>query len=232
MRSSLLLTSLALALPVAGGCAPSNPGLVIDGVIPPPSGGMCLYDASATVFLLSGVLDTLDVGAPFGPRYVAYLRIANHLINNFRGTYPLRADPNVMTIIAADIEITNIDGSVTSFPGLPNPFRVAATGMVPSAASESAGLGVSAIEVLPAQYVAAGTAAGSLPDGARVIASIRVIGRTSGDAALQSGEFLFPIDVCMNCLYACATDAADAGSGCSPGQDQLTIFAPGTGGCP
>lgn len=228
MRSSLSLLSLFALLASGVGCAPSNPGLAIDGVMASPMGGMCTYEATSNTFLGSGTLDTLEVGATFGPRYLAYVRVANHLINLFNDRYPVRADPNVMHLLAADIFITNIDGSTTSFGGLPNPFRVAAGGTVASAASESPGLGITSIEIIPAAYAAA-LAPSVGPDGIRIIASIRVIGRTTGDAAVQSAEYFFPIDVCSGCLYTCAaTDDDVGGGGCLFGQDSSFALPPGT----
>lgn len=228
MRSSLSRLVPYALLTLGLGCAPSNTGLSIDGVMASPMGGMCTYDATSNSFLGYGTLDALEVGATFGPRYLAYIRVANHLINLFNERYPLRADPNVMHLLAADVFITNIDGSTTSFGGLPNPFRVAAGGTVLSAASESPGLGITSIEIIPAAYAAA-LAPSVGPDGIRVIASIRVIGRTTGDAAVESAEYFFPIDVCLGCLYTCAATVDDVGgSGCLFGQDAAFALPPGT----
>lgn len=225
------VSSLAL---LGAGCAPGNPGLVIDGVIAPPTSGGCTYDPSANVFLAEGVLDTTDLGTSvlpsgvIGPRYLAYLRASNHLINLFNGTYPLRADPNRMTLIAADVEITNIDGSITSFGALPNPFRVAASGVVPSAASDSPGTGIAGVELIPPQYA---TALGAVGGTVRLIVAVTLIGRTSGDAGVESNPFIFPIDVCTGCLVACTTDPMGTSIGCSPGQDAVTILPAGLPPC-
>lgn len=244
MRSSFSLVSLCALLTLSAGCAPSNPGLHIDGVLAPPMGGLCTIDASSNVFLGSGVLDTLSLRgmfipdpAAFGPRYVANFRVSNHLINLFSDRYPLRADPNVMHLLAADIEIRNIDGLLTDFgdrTNFPNPFRVAAGGTILSAASESPGLGITSVEIIPPGYAAQLGAMGV--DGARLIASVRIIGRTTGDAAVQSAEYFFPIDICNSCLFFCAATAEDVSTGCAFGQDVASALPPTTvlpeGTCP
>lgn len=235
MRSFLAISSLVSML-LCAGCAPSNPGLVIDGVLAPPTGGgACTFDGTSTVFLGSGLLDTSDqtaaladlTGGYFGIRYVAHLRMSNYLINLFSRTYPVRADPNVMILSSAEVEILQIDGSRFDFGALPNPFRVIASGTIGSAASETPGTGVTSVEVIPSQY---GAVLAGL-DAVRLNAVIRVTGRTTGDATVQTSEFFFPIDLCMNCLYGCSGDISGVAA-CDIGQDGTTLFPAGAGGCP
>ena len=81
MRRShpLVLGALTIVALSGGGCAASNPGLVLDGVLVP--GTMCDYNTSSG-FLVEGILDTADVDPlirPSGIRYYAVIRASNHL---------------------------------------------------------------------------------------------------------------------------------------------------------
>jgi hypothetical protein len=221
MRRSLIVSTALCAL--SFGCAPTNPGLTIDGVLVPSD--TCGYTTSSA-FLVEGVLDTNpDVpmsSRPAGVRYVAILRVANHLINTGNRVYPFQADTSVITLEAAEIEVLNTDGTSFSFGGLPNPFRVTATGTIGSTTSNEPELGITTIEAIPAQYGAAlaGIASGT------IIVSIRVIGVTSGGSALISGRSLVPIRLCDGCLFQCVLDdmmmPIEAPS-CLPGQDATSL---------
>ncbi len=226
MRRSSLLAVLLVAL--SFGCAPANPGLTIDGVLV-PSADMCAYTTSSA-FLVEGVLDTNpDVSPlvrPAGVRYVAVLRVANHLINTANRVYPFMADPNVMNLETAEIEILNTDGSRFTFgdglSNLPNPYRVTATGSIASTTSNEPQLGLTTVELIPAQY---GAALAGLTSGT-IIVSVRMIGVTAGGAAVISGRALVPIRLCSGCLFRCVTD--DMGISleqyaCSAGQDGVTL---------
>jgi hypothetical protein len=212
------LVSIALCA-LSFGCAPSNPGLSIDGVLIPSDN--CEYSANSA-FLVESVLDTNpDIPRAGGIRYVAVLRVANRLINNGNRIYPLMADPNSINIESAEVEVLNTDGTPFAFgDGLPNPFRVSATGSIPSTTSNEPQLGISVAEILPPQYGAAlAGIEGSL------VFSIRVIGVTTGGAALTSGRVVLPLRLCSGCLFGCVLD--EMGDpievpSCSPGQDAFT----------
>lgn len=227
MRRSSLVSLVLAAL--ALGCAPTNPGLTIDGVI--AASDMCDYSASGA-FIVEAVLDTtVDVPAiyrPGGIRYVAVLRVGNHLINTGNSVYPLRADTSVITIEGAEVEVLNTDGTVFSFPGLPNPYRVTATGTVGSTTGNEATLGLTTAEILPPQY---GAALGDIPSGT-LIFSIRVLGVTSGGSGITSGRFLLPIRLCAGCMYPCYHDSMDVpiqSLSCLPGQDAQSSICPTEG---
>ncbi len=222
MRRTSLFSMVLCAM--SFGCAPSNPGLTIDGVLVPSDS--CEY-TSSSAFLVEAVLDTNPdvppVLRPGGVRYVAVLRVANHLINNGNRVYPLMADPDVVSMEGAEIEVLNSDGTVFDFGGLPNPYRVTAVGTIASTTSNEPQLGLATVEVLPAQYGAslAGLTSGSL------VLSIRVIGVTTGGATLISGRTLLPVRLCSGCLFQCVVDEMGdpiAQTACQAGQDQLTVY--------
>ena len=236
MRPSLPARSLAALLVLGAGCtnAHSRDDLVIEGVLGQPPDGECVYDPIARAFLGEGILDTSSLGEGVGgagalePRYVALLRLANNLRPPADRHPAIRYCYEQITVLAADVELTNADGSPVDFGGLPSHFRTHAHATVQCAGPDGPGLGVTDVELVPVAYAAA--LAGL--DDVHLIASVRLLGRTLVDVPVESAEFLFPIDVCSGCLYECVTDVADATTVCSPGQDLVTRLAPGTAGCP
>jgi hypothetical protein len=225
MRRSTLLSIGLCAL--SFGCAPSNPGLTLDGVL--VANDMCLTTTSSA-FLVEAVLDTsLDVPTlvrPGGVRYLAVLRVANHLINTANRVYPFQADTSVINMESAEVEILNTDGTRFGFSdGLPNPYRVTAIGSIPSTTSNDPQLGLVPVELIPAQY---GAALGGLPSGTLIL-SVRVIGVTSGGSALTSGRALLPIRLCNGCLFQCVVDEMGVPietPSCAPGQDAVSTYCP------
>lgn len=221
MRRSHLVSIALCAL--SFGCAPSNPGLTIDGVLVPSDN--CEF-SSSSAFLVEAVLDTNpDVSTavrPAGIRYLAVIRVANHLINTANRVYPFQADTNVITLESAEVEVLNSDGTRFAFAdGLPNPFRVPAIGTVTSTTSNEPQIGITTVEVLPAQY---GAGLAGLPSGT-IVLSIRVIGVTSGGASLTSGRTLLPIRLCSGCMFQCVVDEMGVSIEslyCAPGQDGVS----------
>lgn len=205
-----------------GGCAPGNPGLVIGGVLAPSD--TCSYESSGTQ-LLAG---TLDVAPALAGQPVSYSIVPiyfNQLINlGESGTSgPPMADPNVMFVQEAQVELRDFNGTPLAFGGLPNPYRVPATGFIPSSDGTTAGEGIGAIEVIPQFY---GAALAGAAVGSEIVVAVQAIGRTAGDAEVISPEFEWPIRVCNGCLYACQLDEEMMPlcvPSCTPGQDQLTI---------
>lgn len=214
-------TWLLCAVLVAG-CAPGDPGLLIGGALSPSD--TCLYDTSG-VQLLSGVL---DVGPAFTdpPQPVRYLLqplYFNQLLNlGQSGTSgPPRADPNLIYIQQAEVELRDFNGTPLATGEFPNPYRVPATGIVASSDGTTAGQGIGSIEIIPPFY--GSFVAGAV--GSQIIAAVRAIGRTAGDAEVVSPEFEWPIFICNGCLYACQLDEEGIPlcvPSCTPGQDTVT----------
>lgn len=219
MRRFALIASL-LALTV--GCAPSNPALVIDGVLAPTDD--CVFDPTSVIFSLSPTLDTRTYPAsirPQGVRYLAAMRVTSRLIPLFNDRYPLRAEPNVLTLQYADVEILAVDGTPFDFAGLPNPYRITTGATIAPGTSSAGASGIAALEIVPPLY------GDSLIEVAgRVLVSVRVTGTTSGGATITSGEYVFPLDLCPGCLLACDPSLTTVEPTCLVGQDRTTVIGP------
>lgn len=234
--------SIALvALLALLGCAPSNPGIQVEGIL--FGSDTCTYMAQANAtFLLLPTLDTtvatldpgppaleLDDFRPVGIRYVAVLQVVNRFLNRGNYVYPLMADTNSFNVQEAEIELRAIDGTPLDVGGLPSRFRVPASGFVPSATDATTpGRGIVTVEIIPAVY---GDALANTE--VTIVAAIRLIGRTGGDSEQTTGEFEQPIQLCNEfCRFSCnveedGTPVAAPVLSCFPGQDRQSLI-PGT----
>ncbi|MCB9591779.1 MAG: hypothetical protein H6719_03510 [Sandaracinaceae bacterium] len=188
----------------------------------------------ACTFTASGAVRTigyLDVGIP-GNHYDAFLLYQNQLLNLSRNGvtgFPVMADPNVMQVEAVEVEIRDIGNNPLGFTG-PNPFTIPSGGSaVPSGDGDAAGVGIGSAQLVPPAYVAElGAVAG---DDATIVISVKAIGHTAGGAEVVSDEFIYPIQLCRDCLSTCLTD--DMGENiclpaCQPGQDDLHVACDAT----
>lgn len=210
MRRTLLLASMALL----AGCAPGDPGLVIQNVVAPNE--QCMYDVG-NAMTSHGTYDLAGGGG-----YFATLRLGNQLIDlgNNGTTGTPRANPNVIMVQEFEVEITDTASSTLELGGLPNPYTVpAGGGVVPSSDGNSAGEALGTVTLIPPVY------GDSLGEG-EIVVRMRAVGTTVGGAEVVSSEFVFPITVCNGCLFDCRFD--DEGEpvcapSCTPGQDSMHV---------
>jgi hypothetical protein len=215
MRRFALFALVMLAL----GCAPSNPAIVIDGLLAAPDN--CVFSPASNVFALVPVLDTNPTpifSRAFGIRYFGTLRVTSRLLSQFNNRYPLRAEPNVLSMNYVEVQVLQVDGTPYDFGGLPNPYRVVATGTIAPGTAASGTAGVVGVELLPRIY---GDALANQTG--RILLSLRIAGTTSGGATIISGEYLAPIDLCVNCLYGCDVSLMVSEPSCFPGQDGVSL---------
>jgi len=213
MLRRLTLLALLASQPLAAGCAPGNPGLVVLGHTSPDS--MCLVSSTATEFLTNGVLDTSGLLGPVS--YTANFTFQNQLIDlGSTGTNgPPRANPNHIQVELAEVQINDAAGTPINLGGLPNPFTVPATGYVASGAT-----GVGSVQIIPPIY----GAALSGMDGVGIVVSVKAIGYTQAGAEIVSDPYLWPITLCSGCLFQCVLDdmcQPVTTTSCTPGQDEL-----------
>lgn len=203
---------------VLAGCAPGNPGLVIGGAIAPSDS--CSFELSGAR-IHTGVLDV----APARVSYTLTAAVFNQLINLSNPTggmgRPPMADPNVMTITDAQVELRDVQGNPLALGAAGNPYTVPAHGFVPSSDGSEAGSAIATAQIIPP--IIGESLRGS--DGSRIIAAVRFLGVTAGGAEVLSAEFAWPIDLCSGCLFGCqmTDEGALCRPSCTPGQDSLTI---------
>mgnify|MGYP001628102225 CR=1 FL=1 len=191
-------------LTALAGCAPGNPGGVVLNVIEPDD--QCVV-AVGNNAVAAGAYDPAS-GVP-------------------------TADPNVMQVTAAEIELQDIQGNPIG--GFDNPFRVPVGGsLLPSSDGMTAGEGVVDVEIVPPGVAPSLSAF----VGASVVAEIRLFGRTLGDAAVEFPPFLFQIDLpcataddaMFGCLQSCPDPGAEEPvciNACRPGQDTVHFSCTG-----
>jgi hypothetical protein len=128
----------------------------------------------------------------------------------------------VVNVVRAEVELRDVNGAPFLLGALPNPFTVPATGFIPSSDGTSAGVGLGDVEVVPPAYGEELRAIGT----GTIVAAVRVLGVTAGGADVESSEFIWPIDICTGCLFACVRDEegrAQCTPSCRPGQDTVTV---------
>jgi len=220
---SLAIAALLLAL----GCAPTNPGLIAEGVLVLDT--MCTVSPTNNL-LAQGTLDiSTDVPAtlrPLGVSYAVALRVGNSLINNANRVYPVMADPDYITIDHVQVTLLDMGENTLSLGGPANPYLVGADGAIASTSSMDPTLGIAAATVIPDGVGRALAARFGGAGGGSILVRVQVMGTTAGGAQLTSGPVLFPIHLCVGCLFQCAVDAmgnpVNAPS-CLPGQDAVTL---------
>lgn len=230
MRFTQTLSIVGVALGLAVGCAPSNPGVVAEGVL--TSDSMCVVTATNNL-LVQGTFD-LETDPATAPRtgvtYAVAVKIANQLINTGNRVYPLQADTD--RFIVDHIEVTLLDQqeATIGIPGAPNPYLVPASGAAASTNSTDPTFGIATATVIPDGY---GRALAAMPQFARgtnatLLLRLRVIGTTAGGSAITTGPITFPVHTCVGCLFVgggCdAMGLPITSTACLPGQDALTVY--------
>ncbi|NOY94310.1 MAG: hypothetical protein GXP55_24290 [Deltaproteobacteria bacterium] len=210
-RSQVNVLMIVLATALAG-CTADNASVFIEGdVIPEIQDVGCDVTVDGTL-LTSGVYN-IDLAAP----YSIFPVYANQLLS--RAT-DIRADPNGVQIMGAEIELQDQGGTPLDFPTLPNPFSIPTSTYVPSGDVGEPGRAVGELQIIPEVYRV------SMPAEVRravILVSVKVFGRTNGNIDIQSGVWQWPVQLCGDgCLFEClGLDGTEVVS-CQPGQDFLT----------
>ena len=215
MRAQHVFLFSALALSAAS-CVDNDTSLYVEGVlhVAPPG---CEVSADPTsTRILRG---TLDVA--FLRSYVANVLVANQLTP--RGSKAqLRTETMGVEIRGAEIVLTNAEGAVLE------EFSVPSGGFVHASEGEAPGYGSALVTLIPpsrGQALFDQLSSGSRGDARTVIANVRVFGDTLGGIEVTSGEFTYPIDVCLGCLIDFPLEAIeDTGAGriCGGAADSVT----------
>lgn len=216
------------------GCAPGNPGMVVINQLAPSD--ECIWDPAGIEYVAEPVFDldplTPSILGNIGlaetrPTYIAQFLVLNNLINRFSTSYPVMADPNVITAARAEIELLRPNGSRFAAPA--GFYSTRASGTVVSALGDQPGRGLVRVDVIPstvADALAIEFGQGQLQGDGLVTARVVIIGLTQGGTEVRTAPFVMPISLCYGCLYVDRPLMTGENAGCTPGQDQ-TFVAPG-----
>lgn len=194
-----LLILVALAIPVAG-CVDGQPTSVF--IV-----GNAQLDDQCVVqedmFWTNGLIDTA-----FLTDYSLHLIVNNQIRSRAINT---TTDPSGVHFTRAEVTIMDVTGASVVGSGA---YSVPATGYVP-AATDSETPGVSFVYV-PAIPVSVRQQMQGLGVGA-VQVGVTLFGETNGQIDVQTGEWLYDVQVCNGCR-ACPDDESLIGT-CTPGQE-------------
>lgn len=222
---STLLMALG-TVTLGSGCVQEQGAMFISGALPvdPPD---CSAQAGGNEYRGIGTLDLGDDGA-LANDYTVALEVTTNLPATFNTqdlqrseistpNYPDygNADTNVIFFQGLEVYFQDEDGA--DLPQLPTqgaPRESAVGGSVfnrQTTLNAQAAVFAPLLTSLEAQRLAniAFTAplVGNPDARARLVARVRMIGRTTGGSTVRSPEFSFPLEVCRGCLYALGADA-------------------------
>ena len=190
----------------ASACADNESSIFIRQVVVPSSSD-CLYTADpGGTFMSHGTMDLA-----FAREYWAGLLIGNQLVQ--RGASEnLRVETSRFRAEGAEVKIETTDG------GLVQSFTVPVAGFADPGTGSTPGWGVVSAVLIDAGTGNALAANPVFEPGvrsdlvSRVIAVVKVFGRTLGGQDVESGEFRFPINICYGCLVSFPPEASDPAS--------------------
>jgi hypothetical protein len=207
MRRVLVTFSSLISLFTA--CAPEGPSAYVSVALPVPQD--CKVSPSSDVYLAVGQFDIAS-GADFDTArkstaclksYYLHLLVNSNLKSNANEATG-RAEPNVLQINEAEVELIDIEQQATipfdaKADPLPNPFRVKVNNSLRPTTSNEPTMGVVAVETIPVGYNT------QLRDyvGKQILAQVQIFGTTIGNVDIDFKSFSFPIHLCEGCLTRC-----------------------------
>lgn len=165
--------------------------LFIKGVLAIETTNCVAKPESAGILRAVGRLDTSLANG-----YVAALLVGSQLTQ--RGSREqLRTETARLMLEGAEVTLT--DGYGTPLDIGTNPFTTLGNGFVDPAGGTQPGFGTIFVELIPATVMSAVSEA--LPGGSGVVrAKVRVFGTTLGGQPLESGDYVYSIEICNGCL--------------------------------
>jgi hypothetical protein len=180
----------------AGGCVDNNQSIFIRQVVAFPEGN-CTQTADPSALAIGrGALDVALRGT-----YQATLLVGSQLIQ--RGSrQQLREETS--RVVLEGTEVYAVDGSGHTVFG---PSTVPGSGFVDPASDTTPSYGLISSVLLKVDEQSAMLSSARSGFRPTVTAHVRVFGHTLGGQSVESGEYLFPIDVCYRCLVTFPVDA-------------------------
>jgi len=198
LKFLLAIGAAGLSAMVLPSCATNDSMIYIVGVALRQQGSCAVKADLTTTILAKGTMDRV-----FASEYVAALIVGNQLMQ--RGSRErVRTETSRIALKGAEVKLENSQGAE-----LVPPFSAVGTGFVDASDGTDAAPAVVFATLIPSSVK------DSLPAGT-VVSKVRVFGTTLGGEDVESGELLFPIDVCDGCLISFPASARD------PAADSMT----------
>lgn len=202
-----VVATAAGAVVLTPACTENNESIFIRNVVAPPqqrTNGSCVYSPDpAGVGLFGGVVDAL-----FTDEYGAVLLVGSQLAP--RGeTINARAESNRSILNGAVVRVTETNGALI------HEFTAPGTGNMDVASGNTPAYGVFSAAVIDAETLRRVVQGWAFGQKKNVLVNIKVFGKTLGGVDLESGEFQFPVTICVGCLVKYVdADPAAAGINC------------------
>lgn len=247
-----LAATAALAALMGSSCAqPENATAFIEGMLPISPDASCLVDAGGGVFVSGALLD-IGRGANDANALVLAPRVVINMPNTFQArdqTEARKESPNYPNYGYADNNTINFQAVEVFFSSdADRPDAPALTGVgLPTDDATARRIGVGGTvyntQAQLNQASAIITTAISTEDAAtlqttpyvsdaiatsgraRILVNLRLTGFTSGNSAVRTPPFVFPVDLCQGCLVVDEADCTNGriDTGCVRGVDYPTI---------
>ncbi|HMI86189.1 MAG TPA: hypothetical protein VK550_18975 [Polyangiaceae bacterium] len=205
------------ALLAGAGCADSESILFVRQAQARIASGAngCTVDSSpSSLFITEGTLDLA-----FRTEYRAALLVGNQLVARGNSSQ-LRTETSRVEVQGAVVRLE--DGTSTVW----GPFTVPGSGFIDPATGSTPSYGLTEAILLGSAF--GNALAGDLTQRSRVrrfTSIVKILGKTLGGTAVESGEWRFPLTVCYGCLVSFPPEASDSKAGRQPNCD----LAAGTG---
>ena len=199
----LFLAAAGSALLGGAGCADSESMLFIRQAQARVSSGAtgCTVDSSpSALFIPSGTLDLA-----FRTEYTAALLVGNQLVARGNSSQ-LRTETSRVELEGA---VVRLEGSAGTVWG---PFTVPGSGFIDPATGSNPSYGLTEAILIGSAYGNSLVQEGVLRRDRtvrRFTSVVKVIGKTLGGTAVESGEWRFPLTVCYGCLISFPPEASD-----------------------
>jgi hypothetical protein len=197
----LFLVAFAAAVGGGAGCADDQSMLFVRQAQARVASGTngCVVDNSpSSLFITEGTLDLA-----FRTEYTAALLVGNQLVSRGNSS-SLRTETSRIEIEGAEVKIE--DGQTVVW----GPYTVPGSGFIDPATGSTPSYGVTDAILLGSVF------GNSLVPELRQSLAVRrytsvvkILGKTLGGTAIQSGEWRFPLTVCYACLVSFPPDAND-----------------------
>lgn len=204
----VLLAAAPLTLLGPAGCADNKSTIFIKHVLAKPED--CLFEADpSAAFIGSGRVDLAVTDS-----YAPFLLIGNQMVPQGDDD-TLKTETSRVALQGAEVNLEVAGGGSVAN------FSTTCSGTIDPVGGPEPGYGVTQVTMIPPGL--------DLAPG-DYLATVTVFGETLGNQDVETGEFVFPINVCEGCLIFFNQDSRDNGTcigetdpagGCLPGQDGL-----------